>query len=107
MRSTLDVIAYWLIDYYVAATLLLVVVALAHRVISQPTRRLALHWGALVGLVLLAVFSLLPSWPRIDVMNAVRGIAPAHRVISQVSSRPIVAGETPDAEAVSSSRSGA
>ena len=110
MRSTLDAIAFWLIDYYVAATLVLIVVALAHRAIIQPARRLALNWGALVGLVLLATFSLLPGWPRIDVPNAARAIRDRsdahHKVVSQVSIS-VEAGESPDAASLSSTAASA
>jgi beta-lactamase regulating signal transducer with metallopeptidase domain len=74
MKSSFDAIAYWLIDYYIAATVVLIVVTLAHRAISQPARRLALHWGALVGLALLALMSAVPGWPRIDVVGAARAI---------------------------------
>jgi beta-lactamase regulating signal transducer with metallopeptidase domain len=74
MKSSLDAVAYWLIDYYIAATVVLIVVALVHRTIREPARRLALHWGALLGLTLLAVLCALPGWPRIDVMHIVRAI---------------------------------
>jgi beta-lactamase regulating signal transducer with metallopeptidase domain len=84
MKSSFDAIAYWLIDYYIAATVVLIVVTLAHHVISQPARRLALHWGTLVGLALLAVMSAVPGWPRIDVVGVARAIPravgqPTHR----------------------------
>jgi beta-lactamase regulating signal transducer with metallopeptidase domain len=85
MKSSFDAIAYWLIDYYIAATVVLIVVTLAHRAISQPARRLALHWGALVGLALLALMCAVPRWPRIDVVGVARAIPgavgqPTHRI---------------------------
>jgi hypothetical protein len=84
MKSSFDAIAYRLIDYYIAATVVLIVVAVAHRVISQPARRLALHWGTLVGLALLALMCAVPGWPRIDVVGVARAIPgvvrqPTHR----------------------------
>jgi beta-lactamase regulating signal transducer with metallopeptidase domain len=74
MKAAFDAIAYWLIDFYLAATVVLIVVAVAQRIISQPARRLALHWGALIGLSLLVFLCLLPGWPRIDVMGVARAI---------------------------------
>jgi hypothetical protein len=74
MRSAFDAIAYWLIDFYMAATAVLIVVAVAQRAISQPSRRLALHWGTLTGLALLVVLCGLPGWPRIDVLGVARAI---------------------------------
>ena len=50
-----DSIVYWLIDYYLAATVLLLLVAAAARLIRQPARRMAIAWGACVGLTVLAV----------------------------------------------------
>jgi hypothetical protein len=74
MRSALDTIAYWLIDYFAAATVLLLIVGAAQRAIKQPARRLALHWGTLIGLAVLVFLCVLPGWPRIDITGVARAI---------------------------------
>jgi beta-lactamase regulating signal transducer with metallopeptidase domain len=72
--SGLDAVAYWLIDYYITATIILAVVLLIQRCIRQPARRVALQWGALVGLTVLAFLCALPGWPRIDVIGVARAV---------------------------------
>jgi beta-lactamase regulating signal transducer with metallopeptidase domain len=72
MRSAFDAMAYWLIDYYVAAMVVLTVVGVIQRAIRQPARRMAVHWGTLVGLALLVFLCVLPGWPRVRVMGIVR-----------------------------------
>jgi beta-lactamase regulating signal transducer with metallopeptidase domain len=99
MRSAFDAIAYWLIDFYMAAAAVLIVVTVAQRAISQPSRRLALHWGTLSGLALLVVLCVLPGWPRIDVVGVARAISP---IVSQPAlevSTPIDHRNRPDAPA--------
>ncbi len=77
MKSGFDAIAYWVLDYYIAATIVLIVVTVAQRRIAQPARRLALHWGTLVGLALLVVLCILPGWPRLDLTALLRLGSPA------------------------------
>ncbi len=72
MKSGFDAIAYWVLDYYIAATVVLILVTFARRRIAQPARRLALHWGTLIGLALLVVLCVLPGWPRLDLTSLVR-----------------------------------
>ena len=72
--SGLDALAYRLIDYYIAATIILAVVLIVQRFIRQPARRVALQWGALVGLALLAFLCAVPGWPRLDVIGMARGV---------------------------------
>ena len=105
MTSGFDAIAFWLIDYYIAATVVLLVVAAAQRRISQPARRLALHWGALVGLVLLGFLCAVPAWPRIDVTKIVQAIPaavfqPPHQVTPKISTLDVDAGELADSQRV-------
>jgi beta-lactamase regulating signal transducer with metallopeptidase domain len=84
MKSAFDAIAYWVIDYYLAATFVLAVVAVAQRMIQQPARRLALYWGSLVGLTLLALLCILPGWPRIDVRAVAAAVPEASSRVTAV-----------------------
>ncbi len=70
MTPWLDAIALWLADFYLAATILLVLAGAALCLIKQPARRMALAWGTLVSLLVAAVFCLLASRPRIDPRNS-------------------------------------
>lgn len=53
-----------LADFFVFATLLLLAALAAMRRITQPARRLALAWSTVLTLAGLAVFCVLPDWPR-------------------------------------------
>ncbi len=66
MTPWLEAIALWLADFYLAATILLVLAGVALCLIKQPAWRMALAWGTLVSLLVAAVFCLLASRPRID-----------------------------------------
>ena len=102
MKSGFDSIAYWLIDYYIAATVVLAVVLLAQRLIGQPARRLALHWGGLVGLALLAFLCVLPGWPRIDLLNVAREMPDAvFQPAQQSTTNHSISGKSADAAAPS------
>jgi len=68
MGSWADSVAYWLIDYYLAATLLLLLLVGVVRVISQPARRVAVVWGGLLGLILLAGLCATPGWHRYAIL---------------------------------------
>src|ERR1700733_6798072 len=98
MKSAFDAIAFWLIDYYIAATIVLIVVMLAQRAISQPARRLALHWGGLVGLALLVFLCALPGWPRIDVKLLAQAVPqsadPSHLIKIHATKSKIEADES-------------
>ena len=52
----------WLIDFHLLATALLFVVLVAMTLMRQPTHKLALIRGCIVGLFLLAGLCLLPGW---------------------------------------------
>ena len=86
MKSGFDAIAYWVLDYYIAATVVLSIVTLAQRRIAQPARRLALHWGTLVGLALLVVLCILPGWPRLDLTMLLRFGSPTQAFVGHHSS---------------------
>src|ERR1700678_2227148 len=81
MKSGFDAIAYWVLDYYIAATFVLIVATVAQRRIAQPARRLALHWGSRVGLALLVVLCVLPGWPRLDLTILLRFASPAQALV--------------------------
>jgi len=63
MNEILRAVGYWLADYYLAATLLLALVFVAHRLSKQPALRIAISWGAAVGLLLLMAIVSLPVRP--------------------------------------------
>jgi beta-lactamase regulating signal transducer with metallopeptidase domain len=60
----------WLADFYLLATLLLVLGCVALRWTRQPVRRLSVAWTLIVELVVLAVVCALPGWPRISLIGA-------------------------------------
>ncbi len=62
--NTLDV-SQWLWDFYLLATVLLVLVLVAGQCLKQPARRMALAWATTVGLLALAVFIALPNWSQL------------------------------------------
>ncbi|MDX1947923.1 MAG: M56 family metallopeptidase [Pirellulaceae bacterium] len=55
----------WLVDYLIGATVVLSTLATARLIARRPQTRVALAWGAWLGLALLAVASLIPGRPRI------------------------------------------
>ena len=66
MTPWIEAIALWLADFYLAATILLVLAGVALCLIKQPAWRMALAWGTLVSLLVAAVLCVLASRPRID-----------------------------------------
>ncbi|WZO98612.1 M56 family metallopeptidase [Isosphaeraceae bacterium EP7] len=56
------------LDWYAAATVVLLAACLASAAIRQPARRLAVARAALLGLFGLLAFAMLPSWPRANVL---------------------------------------
>jgi hypothetical protein len=66
MTPWIDAIALWLADFYLAATILLIVACAALGLIKQPARRMAVSWGTLVSLLAAAVVCQLASRPRVD-----------------------------------------
>ena len=67
MSTTIDAVGLWLANYYLSATLLLVVTGLVIFCIQQPARRIAVVWIGLFGLILLAVVPSVPLWPRVAI----------------------------------------
>ena len=60
----------WLADFYLLATLLMLVALAARRWIRQPVQRLTVNWVVAVELAALAVVCTLPFWPRISLLAA-------------------------------------
>ncbi len=60
----------WLADFYLLATLLMLVALAARRRIRQPAQRLTVNWVVAVELAALAVVCTLPFWPRIPLLAA-------------------------------------
>ncbi len=95
MTPWLDAIALWLADFYLAATILLILAGAAFCVIKQPAWRMALAWGTLVSLLVAAVFCLLASRPRIDPRQL---FAREERPVAQVQTAERPAPEPPVSE---------
>ncbi len=66
MNTSTETLALWLVDFYVATTVLLLVAVVAMCCLRQPARRLAVAWATMVGLAALAILCALPQWPRIS-----------------------------------------
>lgn len=62
MNDFLSSVSNWLWDYYLLATALLAAVLLGTRTLTQPARRVAIHWATAVGLLLLALLCAIPGW---------------------------------------------
>ncbi|HVC97549.1 MAG TPA: carboxypeptidase regulatory-like domain-containing protein, partial [Pirellulales bacterium] len=64
MHAWLEALGWWAIDFQLLAALLLGAVCAALVCLRQPAHRVALAWAASVGLLLLALLTSLPGWPR-------------------------------------------
>jgi len=58
----------WLADYYLVATLLLLVCLAGWRWVRQPAHRLMAAWLVMLELIVLAVVCALPCWPRVSLI---------------------------------------
>ncbi len=58
----------WLTDYYLLATLLLLVAFVGWRWVRQPAHRIMVAWMVMLELIVLAVVCALPSWPRVSLI---------------------------------------
>jgi protocatechuate 3,4-dioxygenase beta subunit len=67
MSAFAESLLRWLADYYVLATALLAATFVCLVFVRQPARRLAVAWAATAGLVVLAVLTALPGWPRLPI----------------------------------------
>ncbi len=62
MNSFVDLIAYWLADYYLTTTVLLAVALVAIRCCRQPVKRLAVTKATMVAMFAMAGLCALPGW---------------------------------------------
>jgi beta-lactamase regulating signal transducer with metallopeptidase domain/protocatechuate 3,4-dioxygenase beta subunit/Leucine-rich repeat (LRR) protein len=60
----------WLLDYYLAATVLLLILWATWRWVRQPAHRIAAAWTVTIELLVLAAACALPFWPRISLVAA-------------------------------------
>ena len=58
--------ALWLADLYFVSALLLAFVILSCTCLSQPARRMSVARAAALGLVMLAILTAVPGWPRLS-----------------------------------------
>ncbi len=69
MNSLVQASNAWLVDFHLAATLLLLVVLIAMRFIKQPARRLSIAWAAVLGLPVLTLAVAVPCWPVVSLVS--------------------------------------
>jgi beta-lactamase regulating signal transducer with metallopeptidase domain len=79
----------WLADFYLLATLLLLVALAARRWIRQPVHRLTVAWIVGIELLALAVICALSTWPRISLVVAASPQAVADAPAADVSGPPM------------------
>jgi hypothetical protein len=91
MSLSVEAFTGWIANYYAAATLLLLLAVVARLLIRHPAMRVALGWSSVVGLLLLAVLSTIPGYPRLHLRSA-------HLTAIPVTQSPQLADETPVTE---------
>ena len=64
MNELLSVLSEWLMDVLVLGTTLLGLASVALVCVCQPSVRMALARGTLLGLATLCIITALPYWPR-------------------------------------------
>ena len=65
-----DRLVQWLTDFYLLATVLLLIAMASRRWIRQPAHRLTVAWIVAVELAALAVACALPIWPKVPLLAA-------------------------------------
>ncbi|HEX5447348.1 MAG TPA: M56 family metallopeptidase, partial [Pirellulales bacterium] len=65
MLPLLESLGWWGIDFHVPAGVLLLAVVMCLTRVRQPARRRAIGGAAALGLLLLALSTVLPGWPRL------------------------------------------
>ena len=65
MSTWTHFIFIWLADYYALATAILLLALLAGALVRQPIKRYSVSASAVVGLIVLAILSAAPFWPRL------------------------------------------
>jgi beta-lactamase regulating signal transducer with metallopeptidase domain len=66
MNATLAPLAYWLLDFAVLASLLMLAAIGLRLIVRQPAARVSLAWGTWLGVAILAIVTALPAWPRLE-----------------------------------------
>ena len=69
MNALIDSFALWLADYYLLATVSLIIALLAGSRLKQPVQRLAVVKSTIVALFLLAALCAVPGWSLIHLMS--------------------------------------
>src|SRR5262245_10317502 len=64
MNAGTNFAAAWVLDFGVLASVLLMATIIGRWLCRAPGQRMAVVWGAWLGLLLLAVLTALPLWPR-------------------------------------------
>jgi beta-lactamase regulating signal transducer with metallopeptidase domain/5-hydroxyisourate hydrolase-like protein (transthyretin family) len=95
MTPWIEAIALWMADFYLAATILLIIACAALCIIKQPARRMAVTWGTLVSLLVAAFLCQSASRPRVDPR---RVFARQGRLLAR-QEQPTVRGETTESQA--------
>ncbi len=91
MTAWMEPFAFWLADVYLAATLLLAVAAAIFVLVKQPSLRMAVAWGIVPGLLLVACFCLSASRPHWGLWPA-RPVKKSTAAQKLVTSRRLYAG---------------
>jgi beta-lactamase regulating signal transducer with metallopeptidase domain/protocatechuate 3,4-dioxygenase beta subunit len=66
MTPWIEAIALWMADFYLAATILLIIACAMLCFVQQPARRMAVAWGTLISLLVAAILCQSASRPRVD-----------------------------------------
>jgi beta-lactamase regulating signal transducer with metallopeptidase domain/5-hydroxyisourate hydrolase-like protein (transthyretin family)/uncharacterized GH25 family protein len=70
MTAWMEPFAFWLADVYLAATILLVAAAAIFALVRQPSLRMAVAWGIVPGLLLIACLCLSATRPHVRLWPA-------------------------------------
>ena len=84
MTLLIDQFGHWLLDYYLAASLLIIGALSIMFAVRQPVRRSAVARATLVGLALLIVLTMLPGWPRTSVLDYTTLNAPPITEVAEI-----------------------
>lgn len=100
MSFWVSAVGTWIADYYLLATLTMMLAWLAMRLIRQPVRRLGIAWSTIAGLLALAIISGTPNWPRVAIFSlpaeAAMARTPAQPAVGISAADPRPSAETPD-----------
>jgi len=86
MNAFVDWVAYWLADFFLAATVLLAAALVAIRCCRQPAKRLAVAKAVIVAIGVLAGLCALPGWSPISLAWT----APVEEAVAEVPGQTLV-----------------